>query len=402
MGNMKKREKKDILRGIIENLPKVPPKCSFAGSCGGCFMQHVAYEDQVQAKQKFLTSLFEKNNIPLEIGEVVHSPDTFYYRNRMDYPVGRNGEIGLKPAGMWKSVLNLTECFLLSEETPTILQTVRDWMSAHALTGWDAVKHTGYIRYVVIREGKRTNERMITMICNTHPENLDVQKVWDDLVARLQPFVTTLYRGMQTSITDISETNDLELLCGKEELHEIAGGITFAISPFSFFQTNTKAAEKLQAYVVDEVMQATSSDSYVLDMYCGTGFLTLPLAQKNVNVKGVELVDAAIIKAKENAIANNVHAEFIALKAEDHIKSMKKDEHDIIIIDPPRAGLHPKVIEKLCEVQPKTLVYVSCNPSKLVEELPKFLEVFAIKNVRAFDMFPHTPHVELVLTMQLK
>lgn len=402
MKYMKKREKKDILRGIIENLPKVPPKCSFAGSCGGCFMQHVAYEDQVTAKQKFLTSLFEKNNIPLEIGEVVHSPDTFYYRNRMDYPVGRNGEIGLKPAGMWKSVLNLTECFLLLEETPAILQTVRDWMSAHALTGWDAVKHTGYIRYVVIREGKRTNERMITIICNSHPENIDVQKVWDDLVARLQPFVTTLYRGMQTSVTDISETNDLELLYGKEELHEVAGGITFAISPFSFFQTNTKAAEKLQAYVVDEVMQATTNESYVLDMYCGTGFLTLPLAQKNVNVKGVELVEAAIIKAKENAIANNVHAEFIALKAEDHIKSMKKDEHDIIIIDPPRAGLHPKVIEKLCEVQPKTLVYVSCNPSKLVEELPKFLEVFEIKHVRAFDMFPHTPHVELVLTMQLK
>lgn len=402
MGNMKKREKKDILRGIIENIPKVPPKCSFAGSCGGCFMQHVAYKDQVTAKQKFLTSLFEKNNIPLEIGEVVHSPDTFYYRNRMDYPVGRNGEIGLKPAGMWKSVLNLTECFLLSEETPAILQTVRDWMSAHALTGWDAVKHTGYIRYVVIREGKRTNERMITIICNSHPENIDVQKVWDDLVARLQPFVTTLYRGMQTSITDISETNDLELLYGKEELHEVAGGITFAISPFSFFQTNTKAAEKLQAYVVDEVMRATTNEAYVLDMYCGTGFLTLPLAQKNVRVKGVELVEAAIVKAKENAIANNVHAEFIALKAEDHIKSMKKDEHDIIIIDPPRAGLHPKVIEKLCEVQPKTLVYVSCNPSKLVEELPKFLEVFEIKNVRAFDMFPHTPHVELVLTMQLK
>lgn len=401
---MRKKEKRDLLGEIIGPMDKITPKCAMAGTCGGCFMQEIDYPLQVRAKHALLVKLFERGNIPLDLPDVVPSPDVFYYRNRMDYPVGYKGEIGLKPVGKWREILNVADCFLLSPETPAILQEVRNWMTFYKLTGWDAVTHKGYIRYVVIREGKHTSERMITIVCAAHPETVDVEMVWNDLVHRLKPFATTIYRGMQLRVTDISEADELELLYGAPELREIINGLEFRIAPFSFFQTNSNACALLQNYVVDEVMDSLKQKDQqrVLDLYCGAGFLTLPLAARDVHVRGVELVEAAIEKAKENALLNNLQAEFFALKAEEHIKSLDKGMYETIIVDPPRAGLHPKVITKLCAVAPETLIYVSCNPSRLVDELPELLETFSLEHVKAFDMFPHTPHVELVVTLRRK
>ncbi|MAG11757.1 MAG: hypothetical protein CMI52_03035 [Parcubacteria group bacterium] len=453
---MRKKLQRKLVREIADEQPQIEPRCPYFGKCGGCFMQDVDYEHQRIVKQKFLQKLFDDAEIEISVPLPEPSPDIFYYRNRMDFPIGENQEIGLKPMGRWMDVLNLEICFLQSEASHEIMDIVRGWIKKWKLPGWNVVRHTGYARYLVIREGKNTGERMVIIVTSPDPSSkrrgdqlmsIDTEReedqqeqapllskeglgeVWDDLVEKLKPLATTIYHAINPRLTDISIGDEMKLLHGEPLLKEEVNGLTYFISPFSFFQTNTKAAALLQEYVVSLVIASApivipakagiqdskgmdpslrrddngGRDDKVLDLYCGSGFFTLPLAKEGVDVVGVELDPASIKMAEKNAKENNItSATFHATDAKLHTKELQAGQYDTIIVDPPRAGLHPKVIRKLIEIAPQEIIYVSCGPARLTHELSQFLEHFNLTSIKTFDMFPHTPHVETVITLKKK
>ncbi|MDO8618204.1 MAG: 23S rRNA (uracil(1939)-C(5))-methyltransferase RlmD [Candidatus Uhrbacteria bacterium] len=390
---------------------RVTPPCPHAGVCGGCLWQHMAYEAQLNEKRSLINRAFEEAGHAERVDKVMPCPDPFYYRNRMDYCIGWRGEVGLKEYGSWNRYVDLSTCLLLDKETPTILQTVRELMRDLKLEPWDAKFHRGLVRYVVIRLGKNTGERMITLLVK------DLSKIDDqarqEITRRLIPLCTTLYLGENPEITDLSLAKTLNLLHGNEFLTEEVNGLRYVIHPNSFFQTNTKMAGELQKIVLNFVIPAkagihpmdprVSSNSpeddkiKILDLYCGLGFFGIACAKRGMTVVGFELDAHAIELAKQNAKLNGVEqkTEWRA-GAVEKLFDHNSPGPDAIILDPPRSGLHPRVIKTLLEKPPPTIVYVSCNYHRLVEELKQFKTSYRVDRLAALDLFPQTPHVEVV------
>ncbi len=375
-------------------MPKVDPLCPYFGICGGCASQDVAYADQVTAKQDAISEAFLRALPAVNFDAIVPCPEPYYYRNRMDYPFGYQGELGLKAKGKWWKTLDLETCFLLSKETPEILRRAREWTRASGLPFWNVKTHEGFFRYLVIREGKNTGERMVMLVTSKTQSLSQEQKT--SLVDLYTDVATSIIVGVNPTITDLSIPTSVEVLKGTPYLHEEVNGMKYRIQPASFFQTNTLMAAKLQ----DTVMEFAGDvkQKCVLDLYCGAGFFSLALARKAQRVIGIELDEAAITAADQNAALNGINnTRFIASKAEDFDWALQKP--DVVVLDPPRAGLHPSVIETLTRALPERIVYVSCKYQKLIEELPAFLEHYRVARIRALDLFPQTPHVEVVVEL---
>lgn len=388
------------LQKIVNPSPlRQATPCPHAGVCGGCLWQHLSYEAQLDLKRTHINQALERAEHEERIQEVIPSSNTLHYRNRMDYVVGWEGSLGLKEYGSWNRYLDLKTCLLLDEETPRILEKVRQWTKTYALAPWDARKHTGLIRYCVIRLGKNTNERMVTMIV----KDLSAipNEAREELIKQLSSITTSLYLGENPEITDLSSAKTLVLLHGKEYLRESVNGLQYLIHPNSFFQTNTEMAAKLQ----DKVLEYLGIDSprsipdtryLILDLYCGSGFFGLACAKAGANVYGHELDAPAIELAKQNAALNNVEDRITFGTGPVEDLDWKELSPQAVIIDPPRAGLHPRALQTLLEKQPPTIVYVSCNYRRLVEELKELKTVYQVDKIEALDLFPQTPHVEVV------
>lgn len=378
---------------VIEpSSDRVQTPCPHAGTCGGCLWQHMSYDAQIRLKQQMINRAFEQAGHEERLHQITPSSETFYYRNRMDYVFGWKGELGLKEYGQWNRYLDLSTCLLLDKETPVILQTVRNLVAELKLEPWDAKKYTGDIRYTIIRLGKNTKERMITLLVK------DLERLkphYETIAQRLSPLCTTLYLGENPEITDISAAKTLVRLHGNEYLTEESNGIRYIIHPNSFFQTNTRMAEKLQSAVLD-LLPASGK---ILDLYCGLGFFGIAAAKKGLEVYGHELDAPAIELAHKNAEANNVskNCRWGAGPVED--LDWSKEKPDAVIIDPPRAGLHPRSLSALLEHEPQEIIYVSCNYHRLVNELKQFKTKYKITSLQALDLFPHTPHIEVVVKL---
>ena len=392
---MIRRMKKPKPIPVVEEKDRVEPRCPHAGVCGGCLWQHIAYPAQVAAKKEMINKAFEAAGHDERISEVIPSPEQFYYRNRMDYVVGWRGEVGLKEYGSWQRYIDLTTCLLLDEETPRILQTVRDLMKDLDLKPWDAKFYRGDVRYCVIRLGKHTNERMISLVVKDL--NAFDESKRAEITKRLAPLSTSLYLAENPDITDLSQGKTLVLLHGEPFLHEEVNGITYEIHPNSFFQTNTDMAAKLQ----DVVMNELGSPTRILDLYCGLGFFGIAAAKRGMSVYGHELDAPAIELAKVNAERNGVSDKTRWGAGPTERLDWSTEKPDAVIIDPPRAGLHPKAVKALLENVPPKIVYVSCNFHRLVDELKLLKEKYRVTNLQALDLFPHTPHVEVVATLVL-
>ncbi len=378
---------------------RVTAPCPHAGSCGGCLWQHLSYDAQAKLKLDMVNKAFESAGHAERLASIVPAKEHFHQRNRMDYCVGWNGEIGLKEYGSWNRYVDVKTCLLLNDGAGDILQQVREWMKAHDLLPWDAKFYRGDVRYVVVREGKRTGQRLIVVVVHALDRVKDDARA--DLAARLSPFATSVLLGEQALDTDISLAQTFVALKGEPHLDEVCGGITYRIHPNSFFQTNTVMAEVLQQTVENFVIPAKAGiqqPKHLLDLYCGLGFFGIAFAKHHpeLKVSGFELDAPAIELAKLNAQTNGVaeRCDFTAGPAED--LSWKDIPADSVILDPPRAGLHPKVLKTVLEMAPPTLVYVSCNFHRLVQELVQFKEKYDVERLVAIDMFPHTPHIEVI------
>ena len=398
----KSRKKEGILaelQEVIEASPfRVVPQCPLAGQCGGCKWQHIDYLQQLTIKKELIQKTFAAKQISLPDFTIVCGEKELFYRNRMDFMFCRNGELGLKEAGRWWAVVDLPECFLMSKEANEILSRLRVWTKNSGLPFWDNKKHEGFWRAAVIREGKNTGERLVAIITNRNPEAEKLIKELSDVIGDL---TTSIVWGINERITDLSDADEIISIKVNPWLIEEINGLKYQIAPCSFFQTNSDMAKKLQDTVLELVEPKNKT---VADFYCGAGFFSLALVKTGAKkVVGVEADMAGIAAAKNNARINNLKADFFAAKIEDYFKDETIAQNfNTIILDPPRAGLHPKVIEILLKTLPSTIVYVSCNFSRLAEELSKFLEFYSIANFRALDLFPQTPHVEVVIKLVKK
>ncbi|MFA6099502.1 MAG: 23S rRNA (uracil(1939)-C(5))-methyltransferase RlmD [Patescibacteria group bacterium] len=394
---------------IIQPGPdRVPAPCPHAGVCGGCLWQHLDYPAQLKEKERGIRELFAELNLSDKVKPIIPADETLGYRNRMDYCVGWNGEIGLKEYGSWNHYVDVKECLLLKPGVKDILQIVRDWMKEFDLQPWDAKFFNGDIRYVVIRDGKNTQQRMIIMVI--HDAKRIDEAARQFLTSKLEPLCTTLLLGELTKPTDISYAETFEALKGNPWLEEKINDITYKIHPNSFFQTNSAMAARLQQVVLNvfQIQNSKFKIQTLLDLYCGLGFFGIAAAkqQKDLEVHGYELDEEAIKLADQNSKMNGVEKQchFFSGKAED--LSWKDVDAQAVIIDPPRAGLHPRVIKTLLDdegkLHPSTIIYVSCNYRRLKDELPAFLQKYEVTSIQPLDLFPQTPHVEVVITMKLR
>jgi 23S rRNA (uracil-5-)-methyltransferase RumA len=353
------------------------------------------YSAQLIYKRDMINQAFEQAGHAERINAVESGSKLSYYRNRMDYSYGWRGELGLRQFGFWHKYFNVTHDILLSAEATPILEVCRDLLPRFNVVPWDHQRNCGDLRYVVIREGKFTGERLIALIVKDLTKiNADTR---DYLKTALDPYATSLILGENSLLTDSSYAQKLETLKGREYLTENINGLNYQIHLNSFFQTNSLMAGRLQQTVAD----LAGMINRLLDLYCGLGFFGIYLAKQNPELKvfGFEIDAPAIELAKQNALMNNVGAQcsFTAGPAED--LTWQNIETDLVIIDPPRAGLHPRVIATLLDKQPATLIYVSCNYHRLVQELKEFKKAYKITALQALDLFPHTPHVETVVRL---
>ncbi|MBP7133627.1 23S rRNA (uracil(1939)-C(5))-methyltransferase RlmD [Patescibacteria group bacterium] len=380
---------------ITPAADRIKAPCPHVGVCGGCLWQHLSYEAQCALKHERITRSFAKAGFTIELPALRPSTETLYYRNRMDYAFGWQEELGLKEYGSWNRYIDVKECLLLDKETPEILAQMREFVKKYSLPAWDAKRQEGLTRYTVIRRGQFTNERLVMLVVKDLTQITTEMK--EDLKARFTTLATSLLVGENPAITDLSFVERYETLQGSEYLHEEINGIRYKIHPNSFFQTNSAMACVLQTAVLDLI--GSCEGKTILDLYCGLGFFGIACAKRGATVFGHELDANAIVLAKENATQNSVAEKTTFSAGTVETYTWETDTPDLVIIDPPRAGLHPKALETLMAKAPPVIVYVSCNYNRLVEELKTLTTAYKIDSIQAFDLFPQTPHVEVLVKL---
>lgn len=393
---------------IVEPAPeRIVPRCPSFGICGGCSFQHVSYEDQLKFKLGYTQEILTPLGITLE--DIVPSPEAWNYRNKMELSFGGSGDslvLGLHQKGRFDEYVQVPPCFIADEDFLPIIERITDFARASNLPSFDATNKQGFWRHVVLRKGKHTGQIMAILVTAT-PMREDGGTFWIPLLAAL-PQIHSVYWVINDSASDAVIPESVRHLRGGKEIEErlTVGGreFHFAISPFSFFQTNTLGAEKL--YETVREYASLGAEERVLDLFCGTGSIGICLAPEAKVVHGVEIVSEAIDQARVNARLNTVrNATFEAIAAEKWIRSSAQTQgsipYDTIVVDPPRGGLHPKVVQYLPTSGAKKIIYVSCNPTTLARDLKTIVadRKYAVEKAIAVDMFPQTYHVEVVVKL---
>lgn len=386
---------------------KIEPKCPVFGQCGGCSSQYISYEKQLEFKKEQVLKLFQNANIKdFEFLGIEGSPEEWEYRNKMEFTFGdmeKGGDItlGMHMKGKSFSIVTVDECKIVDEDFRIILKTVLDYFKGKGFPHYKVMRREGYLRNLVIRKAKNTGEILISIV-TTSQIDFNMEEI-SDILKNLQykGEVKGILHIINDSLSDVVQGDKINVLYGKDYIMEDLMGLKFKISPFSFFQTNSKGAEELYSIVKDFMGDAKSK--VVFDLYCGTGTIGQIAASNAKKVIGIELIEEAVKSANENAKLNHLtNCEFIAGDVAKVIKDVKT-KPDIIILDPPRPGVHPTALKYVIDFNAKDIIYVSCNPKTLVNDLKVLIEAgYNIEKVVAKDMFPQTPHIECVVKLKRK
>lgn len=383
---------------------EINPPCDHFGICGGCTSQNLTYEKQLELLSEEFKALFEEANLPLNNYKgIVGSKEQWEYRNKMEFTFGdfeKGGELtlGMHMKGKSFGIITVDKCLIVDEDFRTVIKATVDYFKAQDLPYYRVMKREGYLRHLVIRKAINTGELMINLVTTTQIE-FDLSEYVE--ILKNQEYKGDLVSILHTennSFSDAVIPEKVNLLFGKDHITENLLGLKFKISPFSFFQTNTKGAESLYSIVRDYIGE--SKNKVVFDLYCGTGTIGQIAAANANKVVGIELIEEAVEAAKENAKLNNLNnCEFLAGDVAEIIKNVK-DKPDTIILDPPRSGVHPKALEYVIKFNAKEIIYVSCNPKTLVDNLNVLMASgYKIVESCVKDMFPNTPHAEAVVKL---
>lgn len=393
---------------MVELLEKSPIEtaevCPHFEGCGGCTMLSVNYAKQLEIKEEQVLELFEDAGIRgFEFLGVQGSPDNVGYRNKMEYTFGdevKGGPLtlGLHKKGRHIDIQTVDGCMLVDSDFNTILKESLAFFQDAELPYYRVVNHEGYLRNLVVRKGIHTDEIMVNIVTSSQCE-FDMSKFADMINGlELKGNVVSILHTINDGLADAVQCDEMRILYGVDYLHEEILGLKFKISPFSFFQTNTKGAEQL--YTIARDFIGDHSNKVVFDLYSGTGSIGQLMAEKAKKVYGIEIIEEAVVAANENAKLNGLdNCEFIAGDVKDTVKSLDV-KPDLIIVDPPRPGIHKQAIKDICDFGAKEIVYISCNPKTLVDDLKDFIGYgYMPEKVKCMDMFPSTPHLESVVKL---
>lgn len=393
------------LQTIVTPSPdRIPARCVHFGECGGCRLQDLAYERQVADKASHVRDQLQRIGgiDPVPELEVIGADPPWQYRNKMEFSFGghRDGRLrlGLHSQNTYSDSFDLRECWITDPRASEIVAQTRDWLAAHGLPAYDPVAHTGFLRFLVVRFGAHTGEVLVNLVTADHPWP-DAEQYGAHLRA-VCPYITTALWTVTSSRANVATGDVREVFFGPGVLHEQLGPFTFEIAPTGFFQTNTRGAEQLFGKVIEWI---EGSGARILDLYSGAGAISLFLSQAASEVIGVESHADSVAAAERNAARNRVgNCRFVCADTLDYLRAAPADEiaASLVVVDPPRAGLHPKVVRILAESRPARIVYVSCNPAALARDLQLWGDAFRLVRVAAVDMFPHTPHVEAVALLE--
>lgn len=382
---------------------RVPAPCSHVPICGGCRFQDFDYEEQLRHKQRQVEGCLEHlGRIRVAPRSVLPAPELFHYRNKMEYSFGRDEKgaitLGLHRRGLYDKPFDLDRCFIATPISSEIVAFSRDFSRRENLAPYDLRRHTGLLRFLAVREGMRTGEVMVNIVASEpHPA---LERLAGALRERF-PAIQSVVLNLTRRKAQVAVGEEERLLSGKATILEELGGLTFEISSNSFFQTNTRQAERLLESALTAL--ALTGSERVLDVYSGTGTFTLPLAKRAAEAIGIESSEIAVRDAVRNAERNGItNARFRTGEALEVLREpMDGPDFHAVLVDPPRAGLHPGVIRRLVELGAPNLVYISCNPSTMGRDLGMLCESrYAIDWIQPVDMFPHTPHIECVAALR--
>lgn len=393
---------------MVELLERSPIEtaevCPHFEGCGGCTMLSVDYAKQLEIKEEQVLELFEDAGIKgFEFLGVQGSPDNVGYRNKMEYTFGdevKGGPLtlGLHKKGRHIDIQTVDGCMLVDSDFNTILKESLAFFQDAELPYYRVVNHEGYLRNLVVRKGIHTDEIMVNIVTSSQCE-FDMSKFADMINGlELKGNVVSILHTINDGLADAVQCDEMRILYGVDYLREEILGLKFKISPFSFFQTNTKGAEQL--YTIARDFIGDHSNKVVFDLYSGTGSIGQLMAEKAKKVYGIEIIEEAVVAANENAKLNGLdNCEFIAGDVKDTVKSLDV-KPDLIIVDPPRPGIHKQAIKDICDFGAKEIVYISCNPKTLVDDLKDFIGYgYMPEKVKCMDMFPNTPHCESVVKL---
>jgi 23S rRNA (uracil1939-C5)-methyltransferase len=391
-------------RGTIEAVltpspDRVEPPCQYFGRCGGCRLQHLAYPAQLAFKEKQVRDCLTRLGglPPFELRPIVAAPETYGYRNKMEFTIAGPGPVvGLHAAERYDVVLDIERCLLQSETMNALLDEFRRQVRERDLPVWDPRSERGLLRFVTVREGRRTGEAMVNVVAAA-PDVQAVMPVAEALKARV-PATASVLLNVNDKKASVAIGSEEHLLLGGDQITESLDGVSFQISANSFFQTNTVQAERLFAIVAEAC--ALRGHETVLDLYSGTGAISLLLARRATRVYGVELSAAAVADAGRNARANGIeNCTFLPGEVRHVLPVLMREgvRADVIVADPPRAGFHPKALAAMAALAPERIVYVSCNPATLARDVGDLVrQGYRLEWVQPVDMFPQTPHIEAV------
>jgi 23S rRNA (uracil1939-C5)-methyltransferase len=377
------------------------------GKCGGCRFQDLAYEAQIAAKEQQVRDALVRIGRLEEprVEPIVPAASLYHYRNKLEYSfsTGEDGEIalGFHRAGRWDQVIDIEECLLTTDLGNAIRLAVRDWAREEKLEPYDQATGEGYLRHLVYREGRNTGEVLVVLV--TAPgERFETGYLVD--VLRRFPEVRSIHWAIND--TPAERTNlPTRLLWGEEAIEEEILGLRFRVRPNAFLQTNTEMAERL--YRIVRELAGLSGSENVYDLYCGTGTIGLSLARDASHVWGLEISEEAVACAIENAELNGIeNTSFFAGNVGQTLEELAEEagSPDLVVVDPPRAGLAGKALRRTGALQAPRIVYVSCNPTTLASDMKVLREDYGYELLRCrpVDMFPHTPHVESVSLVERK
>lgn len=401
---MRKGKAQGRLLEVLEKsfLEDTAPKCPHFGSCGGCSLQTMSYENQLKVKEQHVKDLLDAViKEPYTWEQIIGSPKEWAYRNKMEFSFGDEWKDGPLALGMHKKnsmfdLVNVVECQIVAEDYRKILKATLTFFTEKGNTYYHKMSHEGCLRYLVVRRSEATGDLMINLVTSTQ-EEIDTEGYVKCLTSlELDGKITGILHTLNDGVADVVKSDKTILLYGQDYFYESILGLKFKISPFSFFQTNSKGAEVL--YEKARTYVGETKDKVIFDLYSGTGTIAQMLAPVAKKVIGVEIVEEAVEAAKVNAGINGLsNCEFIAgdvLKVIDEIE----EKPDFIVLDPPREGIHPKAIEKIAvSFCPPKMVYISCKPTSLANDLELLQERgYRVEKVCCVDMFPETYHVETV------
>ncbi len=399
---------------------RIEPKCEHFGECGGCKWQMLPYETQLQAKQQQvedqLRHLGDFDFPPLKA--IIPSPNIYFYRNKLEFTFSnkkwlttyskdidfkdRNmNALGFHKPGMFDRILDIDNCYLQAEPSNSIRLAIREYAHKHQLTFYDVKEHKGFLRNLIIRTASTGDIMLILVVGEDQPDNLVGLLSY---VSEHFPQLTSVMYVLNQKKNDTINDLEVQLFKGKPYIMEKMGKVQFRVGPVSFYQTNSEQAHTM--YKKARKWAKLTGEELVYDLYTGTGTIANFVAHKAARVIGIEYVPEAIEDAKRNSEINGIdNTEFYAGDMAKILTAEFIAEHgrpDVVITDPPRAGMHEKVVQQLLAAAPKRIVYISCNPATQARDITWLKEAYEVKKVQPIDMFPHTHHMENIVLLKRK